>query len=119
VAVALVTLLLGVAGPPRAPVSVGATRVPLAISSWCWRSRCGAPIAASKRTATVRRGTTVSVVFTFAPTRARVAVDGVPQRALTSGKRVSWRATKAGGITVSVTARPGWITYVGRLAVRR
>jgi hypothetical protein len=119
VAIAFVTLLLGVARPPHAYVSVGAVRVPLAISSWCWRSRCGAPIAASKRTATLRRGETVTIVLTFAPTRARVAVDGVPQRVVRSGKRVSWRAAKAGGITVSVTARPGWITYVGRLAVRR
>ena len=116
--VALVALVLGVARPPAAYVSVGAGRVPLAISSWCWGARCGAPIAASKRTATVARGDTVRVELAFTPTRVRVAVGGARERATTSGREISWRAAHAGGLTINVTAPKGWVTYVGRLKLR-
>ena len=116
--VALVALMLGVARPPTAYVSVGANRVPLAISSWCWGARCGAPIAASTRTATVSRGSTVHIELKFVPTRVRVAVAGVQERAATSGREITWRATRAGGMTVNVTTAKGWVIYVGRLKVR-
>ena len=116
--VALVALLLGVARPPAAYVSVGANRVPLAISSWCWGAHCGAPIAASTRTATVPRGSTVRVELAFVPTRARVAVAGVRERTTTNGRQISWRATHAGGMTVNVTSAKGWVIYVGRLRLR-
>ena len=116
--VALVALLLGVTGPPAAYVNVGSTHVPLAISSWCWGARCGAPIAASTKVATVRRGSTVRVELRFVPQRVRVAVSGVPERATAQGREITWRAAHAGGITVNVTAAQGWITYVGRLRVR-
>ncbi|HUZ84695.1 MAG TPA: hypothetical protein VMU66_08370 [Gaiellales bacterium] len=116
--VALVALLLGVARPPAAYVSVGSSRVPLAISSWCWGTRCGAPIAAATRTATVSRGSTVRVELRFAPAKVSVAVAGVRERATSSGREVAWRATQGGGITVNVTAAQGWVIYVGRLRVR-
>lgn len=116
--VVLVALLLGVSRPPAAYVSVGAGHVPLAISSWCWGSRCGAPIAASTHTATMTRGSTVRVELQFAPTAAHVNVAGVPERAAIHGREVSWRAGHAGGITIYVTAAQGWITYVGRLRLR-
>jgi hypothetical protein len=35
------------------------------------------------------------------------------------GGALTWVATRAGGMTISVTAAKGWITYVGRLVVRR
>jgi hypothetical protein len=116
--VALVALLLGVARPPAAYVSAGASRVPLAISSWCWGTRCGAPIAASTRTATVSRGGTVRVQLAFAPRRVHVAVAGVQQHTTTSGREITWTATRAGGMTINVTAAKGWVIYVGRLKIR-
>jgi hypothetical protein len=116
--VALVALLLGVARPPAAYVSVGASRVPLAVSSWCWGTHCGAPIAASTRTAIVSRGSTVRVELKFTPTRVRVAVAGTPEHATASGRELTWRATRAGGMTINVTSAQGWVIYVGRLKLR-
>ena len=116
--VALVALLLGVVRPPAAYVSVGANRVPLAISSWCWGAHCGAPIAASSKTATVARGSTVRVELGFTPTRVRVAVAGVQERATTAGREITWRAAHAGGMTINVNAPKGWVIYVGRLRIR-
>ena len=116
--VALVAVLLGVARPPAAYVSVGANRVPLAISSWCWGAHCGAPIAASTRTATLSRGGTVHVELSFVPTRVSVAVSGVREPATTSGREIAWRATRAGGVTINVRSAKGWVIYVGRLKLR-
>jgi hypothetical protein len=116
--VALLALVLGVSRPPAAYVSVGANRVPLAISSWCWGAHCGAPIAASTRTATVSKGATVRIELTFVPTRVRVAVAGAQVRAETSGREISWRATRQGGMTINVTTAKGWVIYVGRLKLR-
>jgi hypothetical protein len=116
--VALVALLLGVARPPAAYVSVGASRVPLAISSWCWGAHCGAPIAASTRTATVSRGSTVRVELKFTPTQVRVAVGGVREQATSGGREITWRAAHAGGITINATGAQGWVIYVGRLRLR-
>ena len=116
--VALVALVLGVARPPAAYVSVGAARVPLAVSSWCWGAHCGAPIAASTRTATVSRGSTVRIELKFVPTHVRVAVAGVQQRAAASGREITWQAARGGGMTVNVTTAKGWVIYVGRLKIR-
>jgi hypothetical protein len=116
--VALFVLMLGIARPPAAYVQNGAAHVPLAISSWCWAGRCGAPIAASTRTATVARGATVHVELQFTPTRARVAVAGVRQQATTSGREITWRAARGGGMTLNVSTAKGWVIYVGRLKVR-
>jgi hypothetical protein len=114
----LLAVLLGVAQPPAAYVSVGTTHVPLAVSSWCWGARCGAPIAASTKTAVVSRGSTVHVELRFSPQRVLVAVAGFPERASIAGREVTWRARHAGGVTVNVRAAPGFITYVGRLRLK-
>ena len=116
--VALVAVLLGLARPPAAYVSVGASRVPLAISSWCWGAHCGAPIAASTRTASVPSGGAVRVELGFAPTRASVAVAGVREPATTTGREIAWRATRGGGMTINVRSAKGWVIYVGRLKLR-
>ncbi len=92
--------------------------MPLAISSWCWGAHCGAPIAASTRTATVRRGGTIHVELGFAPKRVQVAVAGVREHVTTSGHEISWRARHAGGMTLNVTSGKGWVIYVGRLRLR-
>jgi hypothetical protein len=115
----LAVVLAALAGPPHAYIATASGHVPLAVSSWCWRPRCGAPIAASTKTAIVRRGSTVRVQLAFAPTSARVAVAGSPVKLTRQGGALTWVATRAGGMTISVTAAKGWITYVGRLVVRR
>ena len=116
--VALVALLLGVSRPPAAYLDTGSVRVPLAISSWCWGSRCGAPISAATRVAVVRRGSTLHAELAFAPTKTRLAVAGTPVAVATHGGELSWRVTHGGGLTLNVTGPHGWVTYVGRVVVR-
>jgi hypothetical protein len=115
--VALVALLLGVSRPPAAYLATSSGRVPLAISSWCWGSRCGAPISASTKVARVARGTTLRAELAFAPARTRLAIGGTPVSAATRGHELSWRVTRGGGLTLNVTGALGWVTYVGRIAV--
>jgi hypothetical protein len=115
---ALAALVLAVASPPPAYVSTTAGHVPLAVSSWCWGSNCGAPIAASAKPAVVRRGSTVRVELAFSASTARVAVAGTPVRVLRQGREIAWTAGRPGGMTISVTGPKGWIAYVGRLVVR-
>lgn len=104
---------------PAAVVDTGAARVPLAISSWCVGARCGAPIAASNRVAVVRRGGLVRCRFGFAPTRVSISVGGAPVAATRRGAELDWRATRGGGIAITASAPKVWVTYVGRLALRR
>ena len=101
-------------GPPRATID----GVPLAVSSWCWGTKCGAPIAASAKTAVAPRDSTVIVDFAFDPSQVRVAVAGRPVLVVVHGHEATWHAGAAGGLTVSVTGARGWVTYVGRLRVR-
>jgi hypothetical protein len=115
--VTLVALVLGLAKPPAAYLRAGPVHVPLAISSWCWGARCGAPIAASTKVATVARGTTINVELAFVPTRTRLAVAGTPVVFTRHGKVLSWRATRSGGLSLNVTGTNGWVTYVGRVTV--
>jgi hypothetical protein len=115
--VTLIALALGLAKPPVAYLRVGPAHVPLAISSWCWDSRCGAPIAASTKVAKVVKGSTIEVQLTFLPTRTRLAVAGVPVVFSRRGTVLSWRATRSGGLSLNVTGAHGWVTYVGRVAV--
>ncbi len=115
--VALVAVLL-LAGPPRAALDTGPAGVPLAISSWCWGGRCGAPIAASTKTAVVSRGSAVTVELGFVPRHASVTVAGERISATASGRSLSWRANRGGGLTVHVTSARGWVTYVGRIRLR-
>jgi hypothetical protein len=113
----LVALVLGLAKPPAAYLQAGPTRVPLAISSWCWGARCGAPISASTKVARVTKGSTIQVQLAFVPTRTRLAVAGVPVVFSRHGTVLSWRATRSGGLSLNVTGTHGWVTYVGRIAV--
>ena len=83
------------AGPPRAFLHTGSTQVRLAVSSWCWRGHCGAPISASKKIAVAAHGSLVAVELTFTPTRARVEIAGRPVTVVIHGherkvQRVQW-----------------------------
>ena len=102
------------AGPPHATID----GVPLAVSSWCWGTKCGAPIAASAKTAVAPRDSTVRIDFGFDPTQVRVAIAGKAVTVAVHGHEATWRARAAGGLTVSATGARGWVTYVGRLRVR-
>jgi len=115
--VTLVALVLGLARPPAAYLQAGTARVPLAISSWCWGRRCGAPIAASTKVARVKRGDTIRVELAFIPTKTRLAVGGTPVVFTRHGTELSWRATRSGGLSLNVTGTHGWVTYVGRVTV--
>ena len=111
-----VALLLAVARPPAAYGEPGHVR--LAVSSWCWGTTCGAPIAASGKPIVVRRGATISIGFAVAPTRVKVAVSGAPIAITRRGSTISWPAKRMGGMTVNVTFRKGFAAYVGRLVVK-
>jgi hypothetical protein len=115
---AVVALTLIASGPPRAWLTTAAAHVPLAISSWCWGTKCGAPIAASTAVAAAPRGTLVRVDFAFAPTHAYVAIAGRAVAAAKHGTELSWRAERGGGVTIRVTGGRGWVTYVGRIKLR-
>ena len=110
-----ILIALALAAPPRATITTGAKPHPLAVSSWCWRTHCGAPIAASRRTVVARRGTTVRVDFAFVPTQVRVAVAGRPVTVALSGHEATWTAQAAGGLTINATGSGGWVIYVARL----
>jgi hypothetical protein len=109
---------LVLAAPPKAALDTGAARVPLAISSWCWRSRCDAPIARSTKTALLVPGTLVTVQLAFVPTRVHLAVGGKALVVSRRGRAVSWRARRGGGLTLTATGGRGWVTYVGRIRLR-
>jgi hypothetical protein len=109
----LVALVL--AGPPKATLTTGTGRFPLAISSWCWGVKCGAPIAASRKAASAYRGSLVTVEFGFVPKGVTIAVAGKRVTVVTHGRTASWRVKWGGGLTVHVTGSRGWVTYVGRL----
>ena len=113
---ALALLTLGLARPPAAYVEPGHVR--LAVSSWCWGSHCGAPIAAYGKPAVLHRGARVTVAFAFTPATVRVGIGGSGVTVLRHGKEISWRASRAGGMTINVTGAGGFVAYVGRLVVR-
>jgi hypothetical protein len=116
--VVTVLLALALASPPRATLSTGAAAFPLAVSSWCWAAHCGAPIAASTRTAVVSRGGLVRVDLSFVPSHVAVAVAGRPVAVSTSGHEVSWHAGVGGGLSLDATGAKGWVIYVARLRLR-
>lgn len=111
----LVALALAVASPPRAYFESGSSALPLTVVSWCWKTHCGAPFTGSTKTAVVRRGALARVRFAFAPTSVHVTVGGRPTTVATSGSEISWRPTRAGGVTIQATGSGGWVTYVTRL----
>jgi hypothetical protein len=112
----IAALLLAAARPPAAYGEPGHVR--LAVSSWCWGSACGAPIAASGKPLVVRRGATISIGFAVAPTRVRVAVSGAPVKFTRRGSSIFWTARRMGGMTVNATFPKGFVSYVGRVVVR-
>ena len=112
----LVVLLLAVTRPPAAYAEPGHVR--LAVSSWCWGTVCGAPIAASGKPVVVRRGSTISIGFAVEPTTVRVAVSGAPIAFTRRGTIISWHAKRMGGMTINATFRRGFVAYVGRLVVK-
>jgi hypothetical protein len=103
------------AAPPPATLVTTAGRAPLAISSWCWRGKCGAPISASKGQAMAKLGETIRVELGFVPTAAKVDVGGIRMRVTRSGRELSWIVRRGGGVAIRVTSRRGWVSYVGRL----
>jgi hypothetical protein len=115
---ALVALLLAAAHPPAAYVDTGTAHVPLAITSWCWDARCGAPLGHTDRRVVVARGAAVRVGLKFEALDATVNVGGGRARSTTRGHEVTWTATRGGGLTVNVKYRRGWVIYSARLALR-
>jgi hypothetical protein len=109
---------LALTTPPKATLDTGAARVPLAVSSWCWGARCGAPIARSTKVAAVSPGTLVTVELRFVATRVQLAVAGKRLAVVRHGREVSWRASRGGGLTLTATGARGWVTYVGRIRLR-
>ncbi len=61
-----------------------------------------------------RAAATVHVRLAFAPDTRSSAVAGEPMTVVASGREMSWRATRGGGLTVSVRRAQGCVIYVGR-----
>ena len=114
----VLALLLAFAAPPSAYVSTGTTHVPLAITSWCWDTRCGAPLGTATGRALVRRGSTVRLELKFDAVDANVTVGGASVHATVHGSEVTWTARHGGGLTADVKYRRGWVIYSGRLVLR-
>ena len=114
---ALVALLIGVAHPPAAFVETGTVRVPLAITSWCWDTHCGAPLTRSARQVRATRGEAVRVELKLDPVEATVTVAGASTKVALRGRELSWVATRGGGVSAFVRYRRGWVVYTARLAV--
>lgn len=115
---ALVALLFAAASPPAAYVGTGTARVPLAITSWCWDARCGAPLGRTERQVVVSRGAPVRVELKFDAVAATVSVSGARTTSTARGREVVWTAKRAGGLTVNVRYLRGWVIYSARLTVR-
>jgi hypothetical protein len=115
---AVAVLALALTGPPSAYVDTGTTHVPLTISSWCWAARCGAPIARARRVAIVKHGATVRIELGFAPTQVHLAVGAAQVKPTLRGRELTWRARSGGGLSLTATGVRGFVTYVGRVALR-
>ena len=109
-------VFLAATRPPAAFGEPGHVR--LAVSSWCWGTSCGAPIAASGKPVVVHRGSIVTVDFAVAPTAVRVAVSGAAVSVTRRGTTISWTVRRVGGMTINATFKRGFVAYVGRLASR-
>ena len=112
---ALVALLFAAASPPPAYVDTGTAHVPLAITSWCWDARCGAPLGHTERQVVVSRGTPVKVELKFDAVDATVNVSGGRTTSTTRGREVIWTPTRGGGLTVNVHYKRGWVIYTAQL----
>jgi len=73
---------------------------------------------AAAESAVLHRGARVTVAFAFTPATVRVGVGGNGVIVVRHGKEISWRASRAGGMTINVTGAGGFVAYVGRLVVR-
>lgn len=114
----LAALLIGAAArPPAAYVDTATARVPLAITSWCWDTRCGAPLGSSPRRIAVARGALVHIELKLDATSASVTIGGAPAKATLHGREVSFTAGRGGGLTALVHFRRGWVLYSARLGV--
>lgn len=110
-------MLAVVPHPPAAYVASGAARVPLAIASWCWAARCGAPLGHTARQVDAKRGAAVRVELKLAPVAATISIGGTRAKATVHGREISWPATRSGGITAFVRYGRGWVIYTARLTV--
>jgi hypothetical protein len=115
---ALFALLFAAAQPPAAYVDTGTAHVPLAITSWCWDARCGAPLGHAARRVVVSRGAPVRVELKFEAVEATVNVSGGRTTSTARGREVTWKATRGGGLTVNVKYKRGWVIYTAQLALR-
>jgi hypothetical protein len=115
---ALVALVLAAASPPAAYIDTGTAHVPLAITSWCWDARCGAPLGHNEGRVVVARGAPVRVELKFEAAEATVNVAGALAASTARGHEVTWTAKSGGGLTVKVRYRRGWVIYSARLALR-
>jgi hypothetical protein len=79
-------LLTAAAQPPAAYVDTGTAHVPLAITSWCWDTRCGAPLGQAGRRVVVARGAPVRVELKIDPVEATVSVGGEADDPRTGGQ---------------------------------
>lgn len=59
----------------------------------------------------------MSIGLGFVPRHVRIAIAGKQVVVTTSGRVISWPASRGGGVTVHATGPRGWVTYVGRLKV--
>jgi hypothetical protein len=116
-ALAALVAATATANPPAAYVATATARVPLAITSWCWDARCGAPLGLAPRRVSVARGTLVRVELKLEPLDATVNVGGTRTRVTLHGREVSFSAARPGGISALVHYRRGWVIYSARLAV--
>ena len=116
---ALVALLFAAAQPPAAYVDTGSAHVPLAITSWCWDARCGAPLGHNEQRVVVTRGPRVKVELKFDAVDATVNVSGGRVTSTTRGREVTWTPARSGGLTVNVRYKRGWVIYSAQLSLHQ
>jgi hypothetical protein len=110
--------------PPPAWIETRARAAWLFYDTYCWQTACVDMIPPQTRPGlplfTVSRGVAIRVHLGFAAKSASVSVDRRPIRSTLTGARriVSWRAGRAGILTVSARASVGDASYVARLRVR-
>jgi hypothetical protein len=112
-------------GPPPAWIESPARSAWLALGSYCWASggvgKCADMVAPQSRTdlpiVRVARGRTLRVHVGFRAKSLSVSVGGrvVPARLSSNRRIVSWRATRAGVLTVFARPASGDASYHARL----
>jgi hypothetical protein len=112
-------------GPPPAWIETASRSAWLAFGSYCWTSggvgKCADMIAPQSRTdlpvVRVARGRTLRVHLGFPAKSVSVSVRGrvLPARLSSNRRVVSWRAARAGILTVFVRPTSGDASYHARL----